>query len=98
MLGQFLAALRSVSRAVHVTGSKCIHEVDCCSQKECKDLIVKVYQVQRNVLKGRRESSCKTKTDGDRQGGVERVLRSAGREERDGATLVLDIFDLVPAT
>lgn len=54
-------------------------------------------QSRRNVLEGRRESSCKTKRDGDRQEGVERVLRSAGREEHDGATLVLDVFNLVAA-
>ena len=54
-------------------------------------------QSQRNVLEEKRESSCQIKTDGDRQGGVERVLRCVGREECDGATLVLEVFDLVAA-
>ena len=34
----------------------------------------------------------RTKTDGDRQGGVEKVLRRRGREERDGAPLVVAAF------
>ena len=39
----------------------------------------------------------RTKTDSDRQGVVEKVLRRKEREERDGVTLALNIFDLLAA-
>lgn len=57
----------------------------------------RVPSAKEHVLEGRRKSSCKTKTEGDRRGGVEKVLRSAGGEERDGAMLVLRVFDVVAA-
>ena len=57
----------------------------------------RVTRAKGHVLEGRRRSSCKTKTEGDRRGGVERVLRSAGGEERDGAMLLLGVFDVAAA-
>lgn len=37
------------------------------------------------------------KTEGNRQGGVERMLKSARGEKRDGAMLLLGVFDVVAA-
>ena len=54
-------------------------------------------QGQRNVMEGREKSGYKIKREGDGRGGVERVLKSVRREERDGGKLLIDVVDVVAA-
>ena len=54
-----------------------------------------VTRAKGHIFEGRRKSSCKT--EGDRQGGAEKVLRSAGGEVPDGAMLLLRVFDITAA-
>ena len=50
-----------------------------------------------DFVERRGKSSYRTKREDEGQGILERPFVSAGKEERNGAILILDIFDVVAA-